>query len=94
LVVSVEAKQLALERIANGEAASAVARDLGVHRQRLYEWQRRVREDGVKALRGPGRPAKPVIRDRPRRNAIHIAAMLELLARLSRTTGERSGDPR
>lgn len=54
LVVPAETKRLALERIANGEAVSAIASDLGVHRQRLYDWQTRVRESGLTALRGRG----------------------------------------
>jgi transposase len=96
VVVSVEAKRSALDRIANGEAVSAVAADLGIHRQRLYYWQMRVRQDGLKALRGPGRPPKPVVDKHPRpdRSALSIAALRELVARLARTTGEPPGDVR
>ena len=92
VAVSVEAKRAALARIAKGEAASVVAADLGIHRQRLHDWQARVRESGRNALRGPGRPPKPMLhRPLPRRsNAVFIAAVQELVARLARTTGEPS----
>ncbi len=57
-VVSVEVKRRAVERLAAGESASGIASDLKVNRQRLYEWQEQVRQGGVGALRGPGRPPK------------------------------------
>jgi transposase-like protein len=96
VVVSVEAKRSALDRIANGEAVSAVAADLGIHRQRLYYWQTRVRKDGLKALRGPGRPPKPVLdkRPHPHRSVLLMAALQELVARLALTTGDPPGDSR
>ena len=95
VVVSVEAKRSALDRIANGEAVSAVAADLGIHRQRLYYWQMRVRQDGLKALRGPGRPPKPVLDKRPPpHRSVLFMALQELVVRLARTTGEPPGDPR
>ncbi|MPZ29996.1 MAG: helix-turn-helix domain-containing protein [Rhodospirillales bacterium] len=51
LVISAESKRGAVGRLAAGESASAVAADLKVHRQRLYEWQDQVRQGGLEALR-------------------------------------------
>ena len=35
-----------------------MASDLGIDRRRLYEWQEQVRQGGLEALRGPGRPRR------------------------------------
>jgi hypothetical protein len=96
VAVSVEMKRAALDRIANGEAVSVVAADLGIYRQRLYDWQTRVRQSGLNVLRGPGRPLKPVLhhRLRPRRNAVFMAAVQQLVARLARTAVEPPVDSR
>ena len=69
-VVSTELKRRAVERVAAGEAASAVAADLKIKRQRLYEWQEQVRQGGLEALRGPGRPRKGALDGPPLRSAI------------------------
>ena len=59
--VPAEVKRRAVERVAAGEAAADVAADLKVHRNRLYDWQEQVRQGGLEALRGPGRPrTRPV----------------------------------
>jgi len=46
----------ALERMAAGENVSALSRALGVRRKLLYLWRDTVRQAGVEALRGVGRP--------------------------------------
>jgi len=53
-----EFKRAAVSRVAGGEEVSAVARDLGIDRRRLYEWQQRVDLNGMAGLRGPGRPRR------------------------------------
>lgn len=58
-----------VERMLAGENVSALAREAGVPRKRLYEWRERFRTGGPDGLRGPGRPPggyrlrKPVKRD-------------------------------
>ena len=49
-------KIAALERMAAGENVSALSRELGVRRKLLYRWREVVRQGGIEALRGVGRP--------------------------------------
>jgi transposase-like protein len=49
-------KVAALERMAAGENVSALSRELGVRRKLLYQWREAVRQGGIEALRGVGRP--------------------------------------
>ena len=55
---SVEVKRRAVRRVLAGEAVTAVARDLGIDRRRLYKWQQRAELNGLESLRGRGRPRK------------------------------------
>jgi transposase len=93
-VVSTETKRRAVERVAAGEAVSAVAADLRINRRRLYEWQEQVRQGGLEALRGPGRPRKGGLDGPPLRSAIlnEGAAARRRIAELERKIGEQQGD--
>jgi transposase-like protein len=48
-----------------GENVSALARELKVLRKDLYTWRARFRSGGPAALRGRGRPRKPVPAEPP-----------------------------
>ena len=93
-LVSAEVKRRAIERVANGETVTAVARSLGFNRQRLYEWQEQVRQGGLEALRGPGRPRKSGLDGPPLRSAIlnEGAAARRRIAELERKIGEQQAD--
>jgi transposase len=93
-MVSAEAKRRAVGRLAAGESALAVAADLKVHRQRLYEWQDLVRQGGLEALRGPGRPRKGSLEGPPLKSAIlnEGAAARRRIAELERKIGEQQAD--
>ena len=93
-LVSAEVKRRAIERVAKGETVTAVARSLGFNRQRLYEWQEQVRQGGLEALRGPGRPRKSGLDGPPLRSAIlnEGAAARRRIAELERKIGEQQGD--
>jgi len=93
-VVSVEVKRRAVERLAQGESASDVAKDLGINRQRLYEWQDRVRQGGLEALRGKGRPRKGALDSPPLKSALlnEGAAARARIAELERKIGEQQAD--
>lgn len=93
-VVSVKIKRRAVERVAAGEAVSAVAASLGFKRQRLYEWQEQVRQGGLEALRGPGRPRKGALDGPPLKSAIlnEGAAARRRIAELERKIGEQQAD--
>jgi len=94
VTVSVEVKRRAVARLAAGEAASDVASDLKVHRSRLYDWQEQVRQGGLEALRGPGRPRKGSLEGPPLRSAIlnEGAAARRRIAELERKIGEQQAD--
>jgi transposase len=94
VTVSAEVKRRAVARLAAGEAASDVAADLKVHRQRLYEWQEQVRQGGLEALRGPGRPRKGSFDGPPLKSALlnEGAAARRRIAELERKIGEQQGD--
>ena len=84
----------AVSRVASGEAVSAVALDLGIDRRRLYEWQEQVRQGGLEALRGTGRPRKGGLDGPPLGSAIlnEGAAARRRIAELERKIGEQQGD--
>src|SRR5262245_31575267 len=92
--VSAEVKRRAVARLAAGEAASDVAADLKVHRSRLYDWQEQVRQGGLEALRGPGRPRKGSLDGPPLRSALlnEGAAARRRIAELERKIGEQQAD--
>jgi transposase len=92
--VSVEVKRRAVARVAAGEAVSDVAADLKVHRNRLYDWQEQVRQGGLEALRGPGRPRKGSLEGPPLRSALlnEGAAARRRIAELERKIGEQQAD--
>lgn len=55
---TVEEKLAAVKRVANGEAVSTVARDIGGNRDTLYKWCHRYQAGGPAELRRAGRPRK------------------------------------
>jgi len=55
--LTVEFKRAAVERMVAGVNVSALARELGISRQRLYDWQAAMRA-GDEQLRRPGRPRR------------------------------------
>ena len=92
--VSADVKRRAVARLAAGEAASDVAAALKVHRNRLYDWQEQVRQGGLEALRGPGRPRKGSLEVPPLKSAIlnEGAAARRRIAELERKIGEQQAD--
>jgi transposase len=94
LNVTAEFKRAAVSRVAGGEAVSSVASDLGIDRRRLYEWQEQVRQGGLEALRGTGRPRKSGLDGPPLGSAIlnEGAAARRRIAELERKIGEQQGD--
>ena len=59
--LSVEAKRAAVARLDAGAKVAPLARELGVRRQRLYEWREALRA-GDELMRRPGRPKRLVAR--------------------------------
>ena len=91
---SAEQKRAAVSRVAASEPVSAVASDLGIDRRRLYEWQEQVRQGGLEALRGTGRPRKSGLDGPPLRSALlnEGAAARRRIAELERKIGEQQAD--
>ena len=94
LNVTAEFKRAAVNRVAAGEALSDVAVDLGINRQRLYEWQAQVRQGGLEALRRTGRPRKSALEEPPLRSAIlsEGPAARRRIAELEHKVGEQQAD--
>ena len=63
-----EVKLAAVHRMLAGTNVSALARELGVRRKRLYAWCAAFRAGGPDGMRGPGRPRKTTA-DPPRSGA-------------------------
>jgi transposase len=91
-----DVKLAAVKRLADGEAASTVARDIGADRLRLYEWYHKYREGGAEGLRRVGRPRKQEAlsarseawKDAPDENA----ALRRHIAELERKIGQQQVD--
>jgi transposase len=94
LTVTAKFKRAAVSRVAAGEPVSSVASDLRIDRRRLYEWQEQVRQGGLEALRGTGRPRKSGLDGPPLRSAIlnEGAAARRRIAELERKIGEQQAD--
>src|SRR5260370_41458031 len=91
LNVTAKFKRAAVSGVAAGEPVSS---DLRIDRRRLYEWQEQVRQGGLEALRGTGRPRKSGLDGPPLRSAIlnEGAAGRRRVAELERKIGEEPGD--
>ena len=57
-VYSVELKERVARRILKGEKVSVVHRETGVPSRTCYAWVQGYGKDGVRGLRGPGKPRK------------------------------------
>jgi transposase-like protein len=83
--LTVEFKRAAVALMAPGVKISALARELGVCRQRLYEWREALRL-GDDQLRRPGRPKRKV---EPPTQAKDLASALKRVAELERRLGQQ-----
>ena len=82
-------KLRAIGRMDDGCRVSALAAELGVGRERLYEWRRRHETGGAAALRRMGRPrlGQPSI-EAPARSSVP-AGPEQRIAELERTIGQQ-----
>jgi transposase len=83
--LTVEFKRAAVALMAPGVKVSALARELGVCRQRLYEWREAMRL-GDDQLRRPGRPKRSV---EPPSEASDLAGAQKRVAELERRLGQQ-----
>jgi transposase-like protein len=83
--LSVEFKRAAVALMAPGVKISALACELGVCRQRLYEWREAMRL-GDDQLRRPGRPKRTV---EPPSEASDLAGAQKRVAELERRLGQQ-----
>ena len=83
--LTVEFKRAAVALMAPGVKISALARELGVCRQRLYEWREAMRL-GDEQLRRPGRPKRAV---EPPSEASDLAGAQKRVAELERRLGQQ-----
>jgi transposase len=94
--LSVEAKLAAVQRVANGEAALTVARDIGASRDSLYKWYHKYQEGGPDGLRRTGRPRKAEALSARARSwqeaPDELTAARRQIAELQRKVGEQQVD--
>ena len=83
--LTIEFKRAAVALMAPGVKVSALARELGVCRQRLYEWREALRL-GDDQLRRPGRPKRSV---EPPAQADDLAGAQKRVAELERRLGQQ-----
>ena len=83
--LTIEFKRAAVALMAPGVKVSALARELGVCRQRLYEWREALRL-GDDQLRRPGRPKRSV---EPTAQADDLAGAQKRVAELERRLGQQ-----
>ena len=90
-----ELKLAAVRRVLAGESVSAVAREFGIRRKRLYVWKDRYAELGEAGLarRRGGRPRKGVPEDKNGPEAIsgrgELLAARRRIAELERKVGQQ-----
>jgi transposase len=83
--LTVEFKRAAVALMVPGVKISALARELGVNRQRLYDW-RDAMQSGDEQLRRPGRPKRTVL---PPAQADDLAGAQKRVAELERRLGQQ-----
>jgi transposase len=83
--LTVEFKRAAVALMVPGVKVSALARELGVNRQRLYDW-RDALQAGDDQLRRPGRPKRTVL---PPAQANDLAGAQKRIAELERRLGQQ-----
>jgi transposase-like protein len=91
-VFSREMKLAAVHRMLAGENVSGLARELKVLRKDLYKWRASFRSGGPAALRGRGRPRKPVVIDAPDNRGVTEGALTKAqrrIAELERKIGQQ-----
>lgn len=96
-----ELKLAAMQRMAMGANVSKLARELGVSRKGLYQWQKQFRVGGSSALRGAGRPQRvEAVRLRANDPAVpappdtsdELSKALARIADLERLVGQKTVD--
>jgi transposase len=83
--LTVEFKRAAVALMVPGVKISALAREFGVNRQRLYDW-RDALQAGDDQLRRPGRPKRTVL---PPAQANDLAGAQKRIAELERRLGQQ-----
>jgi transposase-like protein len=83
--LTVEFKRAAVALMVPGVKIAALARELGVCRQRLYEW-REAMQAGDELVRRPGRPKRTVL---PPAQATDLTGAQQRVAQLERRLGQQ-----
>ncbi|HEX4741376.1 MAG TPA: transposase [Caulobacteraceae bacterium] len=87
---SPEFKLKVMQRLESGEVLSALAEELGVHRQLLYKWRNTLRRNGGSfPRRGPRRGAKAQAAREQLAQADPLAAANRRIAELERKVGQQ-----
>ena len=84
-----EFKVEALRRMMNGENVTALARELGIRRTRIYAWREAVRTGGVEALRRGGLAWEGPERELPEKPD-ELAVARRRVSELERKVGQQA----
>jgi transposase-like protein len=89
---SLEFKRAILARLAAGEVVSALAAEIGVHRQLIYKWRDAERDGRLGRRRGPPTKAERLAREASLVEASELQLARRKIAELERKVGQQAVD--
>lgn len=87
---SEEFKRAVLARLEGGEQVSALAAEIGVHRQLIYKWRDAARAGRLGRRRGPPTKAERLAREAGLAEASELELARRKIAELERKVGQQS----
>jgi transposase len=89
---SLEFKRAILTRLGAGETVSALAAEIGVHRQLIYKWRDAKRAGSLGRRRGPPTKAERLAREAALTQASELELARRKIAELERKIGQQAVD--
>jgi transposase len=89
---SLEFKKAILARLEGGELVSALAAEIGVHRQLIYKWRDAERSGSLGRRRGPPTKAERLAREAGLAEASELELARRKIAELERKIGQQAMD--
>jgi transposase-like protein len=89
---SLEFKRAILARLGAGEVVSALAAEIGVHRQLIYKWRDAERAGSLGRRRGPPTKAERLAREANLAEASELELARRKIAELERKVGQQAVD--
>ena len=89
---SLEFKRAILARLAGGEVVSALAAEIGVHRQLIYKWRDAERDGSLGRRRGPPTKAERLAREAGLAESSELELARRKIVELERKVGQQAVD--